>query len=240
MSTQTTFRENLNLNYCAAVKAAQEVTNSLVGKVVGKVKVSVPQKYQDRSYECAAWSEDRVSAIGVFDIVIRQDPYNKERLFFSASLPATIERDYFPSLFCGNLIGNAYDTSQNAGKPCRNIEIVRADTAETISASSASYPNEDGTKWAIFPELWQAVADYHRALLERYIAYAPLVSLDYTENPNDKYLSNVGQLGYCGKKLNGHSDSLQKIDFKISLRKRNESTDYFTQNNPFATTEAAS
>lgn len=235
-TTAQSIRETLRIAYCNACKATEDIINPLVGKVVGKVMVSIPQKYEDRSYECAAWSENRISGTGVFDIVIRQDPHNKDRLYFAAELPATVESDYFPALFCGVGSGKPYDTTKNAGKPCRNIQIVRADTAKAIQISSASDAESDGTKWAILPQFWQEIADYHRALVHKYLAYFPLAAFDYSQG-DDQHLSRLGQVGHCGGKLDSHTDSVEEITRALSYR--GGSLDYFAQNNPFIEMEVA-
>lgn len=224
--------------YTQALADAESIIKPLVGMEVGAVRVSVPQEYHDASYECAAWWQTRLGATGVYCIVVSRDPYEKNRLFLSAKLPATIKADYFQSLYCGTSIGQPYDTTSNAGKPCVDVTIVRP-IKEAIRATSASDDDSDGTKWAILPKYWQTLAEYHRALAKAYMAYFALAQYLFATEADDRFSSKLGQVGHAGERVHFHVECAVEIERAIKFR-TDGSTDYFTRNNPFAVQPEAS
>lgn len=231
-TNSTDVRETLRQAYCQASDALQDYLRPLVGKVVGKVRVSAPQEYHDAGYECAAWWEDRVSTTGVFDVIIGHDPHEKNRIFFFARIPATVKADFFPALWCGNLIGDPYDTTKNAGNRCADVIITIA-ALEGVLCAERSGDDEKGLKWAILPECWDMVKGYCAALLMKYRAYYAYASHVYENDAPDKWLSQLSQVGHACEHIRKAADGIRRIHDAQRYRAE-RSTDYFTINNPFA------
>lgn len=95
-------------------------------KKIGSISIQ-PGETRTRHFECAAWYEEIELAPGTYDVfgLYKQYGYgHREDLrgqwyldSLGYSVPGTIISDNFQSLFCGNPIGKAYDSTQNAGKP---------------------------------------------------------------------------------------------------------------------------
>lgn len=205
---------------------------ALLGTVVGKVQVNKPAERDDRGFECAAWWEKSVSATGMFDVVLVRDYHNRDRFFFTASLPATVVEDNFQSLFCGNRIGDAYDTKKNAGRTTRDIAITK-DLVKGCTESSAH--GECDQKWAILPHVWQAVVDRLRDQAERYGEYVAYCFAEWKTEGDGKYNAKLTQLGYAGEQLKkcceGADEVKRSIEFREEHMKRGKN--YFEENNPF-------
>lgn len=226
-----TQKETLRLAYCKASEAAQAAIKVLVGNVFGKVEVTTPVECEDRGFECAAWNETRVSGTGVFDVTLRQDPHNKNRIFFAAEMPATILRDFFPSLFCGNMVGQPYDTAKNAGNPARPVIIVK-EPVEAVMKSSAS-EGEKGQKWAILPETYRALAECYRAQHAAAVAYQAYANFVFQTEDDDQFLSKIGQTAYAGERVADAARAVVEITRTLGFHE-GRGTNYFAKNNPFA------
>lgn len=86
-------------------------------KKVGTITIEkgVNDRYRSQ-FETASWYEEIILKPGQYDVLL--DEYSSPgRPYYRTSIPGVIESDYFQSSFCGNPIGQSYDTKQNAGKP---------------------------------------------------------------------------------------------------------------------------
>ena len=101
-------------------------------------------RHTDRGFECAAWWREVVSDAGEFALTFEADPHNSTEPLYTVRLPATVVRDNFQSLWCGNAVGAAYDESRNAGQRREFVARFAVDafvtdprfvvTAETLDA----------------------------------------------------------------------------------------------------------
>lgn len=82
------------------------------GQVVGYINLT-EERVVERTYECAAWYTRIQLKPGRYEVKAH---LNNNEWWFGTSIPGTVVSDYFQSLFCGNAIGERYDTSQNKGK----------------------------------------------------------------------------------------------------------------------------
>jgi hypothetical protein len=217
--------------YGIARKAFVEFAKTLVGKVYGKAKVIVPQKFHDASYECAAWWQDRVSATGVFPVILSADFYNDLSYFFTIKLPATIEKENFQSLFCGNAIGGPYDMTKNAGKPCQEI-TVRKEISATINETSSFIDKGCEVKWAILPEFWETFATLYRLKLAMEIALIAWKVTNYAAEPTSEFNDTVTGLKFAGRDLSETAEFIENIERDIAFCAKS-GTDYVAKNNDF-------
>lgn len=117
------------------------------------------------SYECAAWYCNVKAVAGQYEIKPGRDSFHAP---FVADLDGEIVDDFFPSLFCGNLIGKPYDTTQNAGKPQR-FQFVWTGLSLLRDANAV-----------LSPELRAAAIAHARQSNDFYLAY-------HAERPDDAY-----------------------------------------------------
>lgn len=223
---RTKFSDHRQLN--------QKFIASLKDTVFGKVHIQNVDESLNKhlsDYECAAWSMTIRPKPGVYDIKLGFDPTHNPSIYFFANASATIVSDFFPSLFCGNLIGGPYDSKQNAGKDSPRPYKLRSDVVETI-VRSCDFGTEYKVKWAIYPKYWQIFLDLYRAIFAEYVDYMQFCIEDFTTNEDTRFESKLSQVAYTGGILNQTGDNIQRL--KDTIRFRSESSlDYFEKNNPF-------
>jgi hypothetical protein len=94
------------------------------------VTITEPIEITDASYECAAWWKTMRSDVGSFELkYCKPEAYRPG--YYIATLPASVVADNFQSLYCGNAIGRAYDTKQNAGQRCEFTQRFEIDEFTT-------------------------------------------------------------------------------------------------------------
>jgi len=141
------------------------ILSSLVGRQIGWLRVNSPVVNLNRGYECAAWWQEETSALGIFPLILREDPYSKGKFYATATLPAKVTDCNFASLWCGNPIGK-YDKSSDLG---RDASIsFRVNLPELVNTTGGHYPDklpqvEYTVIWQYVPAIlaqWQASAKY--------------------------------------------------------------------------------
>jgi hypothetical protein len=139
--------------------------HSSVGKRIGFLRVNKPVVVLNRGFECAAWWQHEVSAVGVFEVFLREQPYNKGQLQAVIKLPASVTDCYFGALFCGNPIGAYTEERKRQDCASRTAQIIVAlPIAEAIMKSGNSQ-NHDGIDWAIDFSLWDPALEYCAAMM---------------------------------------------------------------------------
>ncbi len=79
--------------------------------------LNVPEHdHVDRGSECAAWST--TMHVPAQRVPLHMTLGSSTR-WLCAGADATIIEDFFPSLYCGVLVGKPYDVLQNSGKPAK-------------------------------------------------------------------------------------------------------------------------
>lgn len=96
------------------------IINKLGNKPVGKIRMKRPAS-RTQHYECAAWYQDSVSNLGVFDLKLVEDRHSHD-ISLAASLPATVSSNSFQSQFGGVPCGKAYDSEKDSGKVERKVD----------------------------------------------------------------------------------------------------------------------
>ena len=238
MSNQSSININID-NHSEACRQSEALIKPLIGRVVGKVRVFKPVPCEDRSFECAAWWEKREGQPGVYDVVIAQDLYDKNRIFLQARIPSVIVEDFFGSRIGAHYA--PYDSKQNAGNPGRPVPVWIG-IADGVERSEASGEGEDGLKWAIFPSEWQALRDICFVLFQQYVSYGLYAVNRLRNEADDEHLSRLSAVCHAGEKSHSHGEDAQRISRKIRFRaerQRYGGADYFAQNNPWVAEQQA-
>jgi len=84
-------------------------------KIVGYLTIGA-NDLRNESFETASWRREHRLTPGEYPIYEGIAYGSGDIIEHKVSVPTVIESDYFPSSFCGNLIGKPYDTTQNKGR----------------------------------------------------------------------------------------------------------------------------
>lgn len=124
--------------------------------------IAAGERTSRRLYECAAWFTDMASIEQV--ATISYQPSNPRSIsgdhVYCATVEAVVTDDFFPSLFCGNMIGKAYDRTQNVGKPEKFT--VRFSAESLLSEPRVTLTDEQYE--ACLAEAIEKTADFERFL----------------------------------------------------------------------------
>lgn len=173
-----------------------EITKSLIGTVIGAVQVNRPWKHENRSFECAAWSETYEALTGIYPVTLTTNPQRREELMLTATIDAVVTDDYFPSLWCGVAVSNKPYVPKHIGES-RKIRITVA-IAEAIERTGNSPGNDKD--WFIDKKYWEAFITEAEASLKRLYADLPEWWNRYQEG-EDQYDSRVGMVGHVASEI---------------------------------------
>lgn len=222
--------------------------NSLTGDdarqkspIIGAVKVNKTFKYTDRSYECAAWWEEREAQIGTYPVFMARAYNFPNHLYIIADIAAKVTDDYFPALWGGVSIGNEPYKPKHLGEARtihKQIEVVEA------IQNTGNSPGSD-LDWFIHPSWWQVFSDEAKAQLEN--AYEGIDSFWEQWSSLDKkawkpeayqsnlrwtfdmeYRSRVSMVAHFGGEIEKWARRLEKINWQESYH--NQDSDYHREN----------
>jgi hypothetical protein len=212
--------------------------------LIGAVKVNKPFVYHDASYECAAWWEDREACEGVHPVYLSRAYHSPKLLTITAHIKAKVVDDYFPGLWCGNLISREPYKPKHIGEErtiYQGIEVV--DAIERTGNS----PGSD-LDWFIHPSWWKVFTDEalaelnedYRRLPEFWDAWDKLdpstfhTKMDGRWKFDDEYRSKIGMVAYFGNLLEKWARRIEKINWRAQYHKPGSSYDTEYQRNNFA------
>jgi len=199
-----------------------------LNKQVGFIRVNKSIVYTDKSYECAAWWEERTSETGVYPLMLKPaESLYPERPNFvvAASIPATVSADYFPALWAGVAISNKpYDCYKNVGRKCRDIDI-RADLVQAICDTGIS-PNEKGNDWYVNPEIWELVIKNREEELVKSYKNLPRWWDEYLAG-EDEFHSRVGMIAHIAQDLVRYPREIQELYRRLGYL--NQATDLWRE-----------
>lgn len=93
------------------------------------IRVSEPISNRRTGYECAAWWQESISDTGEFEIKLQKGLGGEPH--YTVLFPATVTKDNFQSLWCGNMIGKPYNETQNAGQRTEFYKLFQIDAFVT-------------------------------------------------------------------------------------------------------------
>jgi hypothetical protein len=194
--------------------------------IIGAVKVNKPFVYHDASYECAAWWEDREAQLGVHPVYLGRSYHHPKNLTITAHISAKVVNDYFPGLWCGNLISREPYKPKHIGEErtiYKGIEVVEA------IQSTGNSPDGD-IDWFIHPSWWpvfldEALAEMredYRRLPEFWSEWDSLKKesfhpkMDGRWQFDDEFRSKVGMIAHFGSLLEKWARRIEKINWHSS------------------------
>lgn len=212
--------------------------------IIGAVKVNKPFKYTDRSYECAAWWEERTALEGVHPVYLGRAYHSPKLLTITAHIKAKVTDDYFPGLWGGMPISREPYKPKHIGEErtiYQGIEVV--DAIERTGNS----PGSD-LDWFIDPSWWKVflneaeseLREDFRRLPEFWQAWDQLDPSKFHRNPkerwtfDDEYRSKVGMIAYFGSLLEKWARRIEKINWQAQYHTPGNSYDTEYQRKNFA------
>ena len=169
-------------------------------------------------YECAAWHESAVSDTNVVvPLTLVEDYHHPHELTLDASVPGKITDNYFQSLWCGNKIGETYDTTKDEGKP-KDVRI-----SVPLHKSLESYfqliESKDAYHNIYVPRShMDVIEEYYQKKFEHFRDYMADLIAEHKEfgnggESNCKYIGCAKQVGYAGRNLDDIAKVLDRINF---------------------------
>lgn len=180
-----------------------EAFSALLNTVVGAIRINTPQK-QTQHYETACWYEKRETLTGVYPIKLVQDYHNKDRFYLSAEVPAVVTDDYFPSLFCGNVV------SHKGPKHIGESRMVTLTFGLKTSILNTGTDLEEQVNIAVFRETWAAIIGQYEACLLQDYSELPAWWAKY-QGGEDQFNSRVGMVGFMASRIEGSAKAIQEV-----------------------------
>ena len=191
-----------------------DAIESKINTIIGAVLVRKPQVYTDRGYECAAWWEERTSAIGVFPLYLRRDLHNKARLFVQASIPAKVSSDHFPAMFGGV----AYSSGDNKRVGQSSIPVsLQKGFAEAVADSGAADETSE-VMYCVHAEYHGLAETYCAALIEDAHGYLRQSWAKY--QADDIYHSGLSAVSYAAEIIAKNGRLLHDLQRKAEFHKQ--------------------
>lgn len=209
--------------------------------LIGAVKVNKTFKFTDRSYECAAWWEEREAQIGTYPVFMARQYHSPNHLYIVANIAAKVTDDYFPGLWGGVAISNEPYKPKHVGEA--RIIHKQVEVEEAIQDTGISPGND--LDWFIHPSWWEVFAqEAQQQLQEAYEGidhfwekWASLDKKAWKPEPyqadlrwkfDDEYRSRVGMVAHFGGEIEKWARRLEKINWHASYHNRD--SDYQREN----------
>jgi len=187
------------------------------GKLMGYAYIKA-QISHTQHYECAAWHETAVSdSHVVVPLTLVEDYHNPHDLMLSGSVPGKVTDNYFQSLWCGNKIGESYDTKKDKGKP-KDVGIS-VPLYESLESSFQLIGDKNAYHGIyVSREHIGVIEEYYQKQLEHYRDYMSDLIAEHREFGNKgswggEFNNCANQLGHAGDKLRVFSKILDRINF---------------------------
>jgi hypothetical protein len=201
---------------------------NLKGPCIGAVKVNKAFTYTDRSYECAAWWEEREALKGVHPVYIARSPYMPRTLYVLADISAKVTNDFFPALWGGVAVSNKPYEPKHIGES----RIVHSHiSVEDAIRSTGNSPGSD-LDWYIDPSWWPVfveealseLKDYYKRLPEFWDQWAKLNKETWKPESfqdsrwtfDDEYRSRLSMVAHFGMNLEQWARRIEKINWHTS------------------------
>ena len=186
----------------------------LVGKVMGHALIKAPIE-QTQHYECAAWHETAVSESGVVvPLTLVEGYHHPHDLTLDGSVPGKIKDNYFQSLWCGNAIGESYDTKKDEGKP-KDVSI----SVPLFESLEYSFKiNKDYHEIYVSRDHLDLIEEYYQKKFEDARDYMSKLIAEHREFGNggerqSEYACCATSIGYSGGQLQGYAKIIDRINF---------------------------
>lgn len=190
-----------------------DLSRSLIGKTVGFVRISEPQKYR-QNCEVACWFTEYESDLGDFDLILRQDYLYPHQLFAVATVPGTVIDNYNASLLCGVPVTKGTDERGKRGEMPVRCSWPEAGTDRTGIKGARFYIELDylaaGIQWAE-----NAMRHYGDSFDKWY--------KEYLENPRNEYNTSIKMVGHHGKHLHQYAKLMDDLLWQERFRTSNPS-----------------
>jgi len=193
-------------------KIHNEIVRDLTGQTVGKIRIKQPVEHTQH-YECAAWYQNSVSGLGVFDLKLVEDYHSPHDIYLVASLPATITTNYFQSLWGGVAIGKSYDIRRDTGNEAPPI-ARRISVLEAVLNTGVT---PDGKEFDVFvdPEYWSDFIVHYRAELDKAVKYAQSCTEVFQQTGDGgEFRSNLTQMGYACEQVKKLTKTIDELERK--------------------------
>jgi hypothetical protein len=215
---------------------------NLKGPCIGAVQVNKTFTYTNRSYECAAWSEDREALKGVHPVYIARQYHVPRTLYVLADIAAKVTDDFFPALWCGVAVSNDPYKPKHIGED----RIIHSHiSVEDAITSTGNSPGSD-LDWFIHPSWWQVfteesikeLKEAYRRLPEFWRYFDSLKEesfkpqMDGRWSFDDEYRSKVGMIAHFGSELEHWARRIEKINWQSQYHRKagKYNTDYQREN----------
>lgn len=198
-----------------------------IGQIVGAIRINKPYKDVNKSYECAAWWEEREVKPGIYELSVGyQNPHDIDpefRLFAKAD--AVVTDDYFPALWGGVSVSNKPYKPKHVGES-RQVS-VGCNPFEAIDHTGHS-PIYDNDVF-VNPQWWREFLKDAERRLEKAYKDLPIFWEQYKSGE-----SEVGIVGHFGRLLKKYSKQIAIIEWEIQQHKNQYNIDRYNENTVWA------
>lgn len=178
----------------------------LIGKEVGFVSVTKPQKHR-RTYEFAAWWTDLESDVGTFPLVLERHPHAPYPLEVVAKLPARVIASYTQSHFGGMPYGEPVSPEKHADVGRRDNFVVRRDLVDAVGNGPSAY--SDPIRFVVNRELWPLVEELTAAQMLDAAERVAARAAEFRADPADNW--KAGGIRFAGKDAARFAEALERI-----------------------------
>lgn len=187
--------------------------------IIGAVKVNKPFVYTYRSYECAAWWEERTAQVGVYPVVLNKNYSYPHDISAIGQVSAIVTDDYFPALWCGSRIGNEPYRPKHLGES----RVIRQGISLTEAIERTGDTPDSPLNWYIDRPWWDVMLGYAERKLSEAYRDIPNWWEKYQEAERvnkDPHGDCVGMMGHFGDIFSRRSREIQTIKRQIDYDRK--------------------